>query len=104
VLAVPLDIRCFEAGRVVLAAGSTLQAVYLFESLLMQVGQLLQYLILVRTLQELPEAFLLLLAFLLPVMQHVGRHFAKVGKQPFNQKSFMVNYSKRKASVEALLL
>ena len=62
----------FETGRIVLAAGGTLQAVDLFKSLFMQRRQLLQHLVLIGALQELPENLLLLLIFLC-ACEHVAR-------------------------------
>lgn len=52
------DVGCFEAGRIILAAGGAGKTVYLPECFFMQLRKLLQHLVLVGALQELPELLL----------------------------------------------
>ena len=50
----PFYIRRFKTRRIVAAAVGTLEAINLFESLIMQLRQLLKHLVLIRFLKKLP--------------------------------------------------
>jgi hypothetical protein len=73
-LADPLDIGRFEAGRIIPTAGGTFKAIYFTEGLFMQVGKLFQNPVFIGTLQEILVQFLVLSRLFLPIIQEVLCH------------------------------